>query len=135
MGHYLLSVDGTGYFSSSRVHCGNCCQTHRRVGRTTYYHQLLGAVPVHPAHREVFPLAPVPIVKADGRKKNDCERNAAKRLLRDVRREHPHLRLIAVEDALASNGPHIELLKALDMRFVLASSARGNTGDERARDT
>lgn len=119
MGHYLLSVDGTGYFSSSSVHCGNCCETHHRDGRTTYYHQLLGAVLVHPELREEFALAPEPIVKADGQKKNDCERNASKRLLRDVRRAHPHLRLIVVEDALASNGPHIELLKELDMRFVL----------------
>ncbi len=121
MGHYLLSVDGTGQVSSSSVHCGNCCETHHRDGRVTYHHQLLGAVLVHPEHREVFPLAPEPIAKADGRKKNDCERNAAKRLLRDVRREHPHLRLIVVEDALASNGPHIELLKELDMRFILGA--------------
>ena len=125
LGHHLLSVDGTGYFSSSSVHCGNCCEKHHRDGRTTYYHQMLGAVLVHPRHREVFPLAPEPIVKADGASKNDCERNAAKRLLKDVRREHPHLRLIVVEDALASNGPHIELLKALDMRFVL-SAKRGD---------
>ena len=98
----------------------SACTGHTgRDGRTTYYRQLLGAVLVLPAHREVFALAPEPIVKADGRKKNDCERNASKRLLRDVRREHPHLKLIVVEDALASNGPHIELLKALDMRFVL----------------
>ncbi len=117
--HYLLSVDGTGYFSSSTVHCANCCEKHHRDGRTTYYHQILGAVLVHPEQREVFPLAPEPIVKEDGAKKNDCERNAAKRLLRDVRREHPHLKLLVVEDALASNGPHIELLKTLDMRFVL----------------
>ena len=74
---------------------------------------------MHPEQREVFPLAPEPIVKEDGAKKNDCERNAAKRLLQDVRREHPHLKLLVVEDALASNGPHIELLKTLDMRFVL----------------
>ena len=32
-------------------------------------------------HKEVFPLAPEPILKPDGAKKNDCERNAAKRLL------------------------------------------------------
>ena len=121
MGHYLLSVDGTGQVASSSVHCPNCCETHRRDGRVTYYHQLLGAVLVHPRHREVFALAPEPIVKADGKKKNDCERNAAKRLLRDVRREHPHLKLIVVEDGLASNGPHIEWLKALDMRFVLGA--------------
>ena len=120
-GHYLLSVDGTGYFSSSSVHCKHCCEKRHRDGRTTYYHQLLGAVLVHPAQREVFPLAPEPILKGDGARKNDCERNAAKRLLKDVRREHPHLKLAVVEDGLASNGPHIELLKQLDMRFVLGA--------------
>ncbi len=117
--HYLLSVDGTGYFSSSRVRCKRCCEKRRRDGRVTYYHQMLGAVLVHPAHREVFPLAPEPIARADGERKNDCERNAAKRLLTHVRREHPHLKLLVVEDALASNGPHIRLLQSLDMRFVL----------------
>ena len=121
LGHYLLSVDGTGYFSSSRVHCKRCCERRHRDGRVTYYHPLLGAVLVHPAHRDVFPLAPEPILKGDGARKNDCERNAAKRLLGHVRREHPHLKLIVVEDALASNGPHIELLKALDMRFILGA--------------
>ncbi len=117
--HYLLSVDGTGYFSSQKVHCAHCCERRHRDGRVTYYHQMLGAVLVHPEHREVFPLAPEPILRADGSRKNDCERNAAKRLLRDVRREHPHLKLLVVEDALASNGPHIRLLQELDLRFVL----------------
>ena len=120
-GHYLLSVDGTGYFSSSSVHCKNCCEKHHKDGRVTYYHQMLGAVVVHPEQREVFPLAPEPIVKGDGATKNDCERNAAKRLLGDVRREHPHLKLIVVEDGLASNGPHIKLLKQLDMRFIVGA--------------
>ena len=119
LGHYLLSVDGTGYFSSSTVHCQHCCEKRHRDGRVTYYHQVLGAALVHPQHQEVFPLAPEPILKEDGAKKNDCERNAAKRLLRDVRREHPHLPLMVLEDALASNGPHIKLLKELDMRFIL----------------
>ena len=67
--------------------------------------------------KEVFPFAPEPILKKDGARKNDCERNAATRLLEDVRREHPHLKL--VEDGLASNGPH--LLKGLDLRFILGA--------------
>ena len=120
-GHYLLSVDATGYFSSSSVHCERCCEKHHRDGRTTYYHQMLGAALVHPEQREVFVLAPDPIVKEDGAKKNDCERNAAKRLLSEVRREHPHLKLIVLEDGLASNGPHIKLLNDLDLRFVLGA--------------
>jgi len=101
-GHYLLSLDGTGYFSSSEVHCAQCCEKHHRDGRITYYHQMLGAVLVHPDHREVFPLAPEPILKQDGTRKNDCERNAAKRLLTTLRREQPHLKLMVIEDGLVS---------------------------------
>ena len=59
-------------------------------------------------------------MKGDGAKKNDCERNAAK-LLSDVRREHPHLKLVVVEDGLASNGPHIKHLKALELRFIVGA--------------
>ena len=82
---------------------------------------MLGAVLVHPDHKEVFPLAPEPILKQDGRTQNDCERNAAKRLLTDVRREHPHLKFIVVEDALASNGPHIRHLQSLKLSFILGA--------------
>ena len=49
-GHYLLSMDGAGYFSSQKVHCQQCCEKHHRNGQITYYHQLLGAVLVHPEH-------------------------------------------------------------------------------------
>lgn len=90
-GHSLLSLDGTGTFSSHTIHCQHCAEKHHRDGTITYYHQALGAVLVHPDQREVFPLAPEPILRADGAKKNDGERNASKRLLSDVRREHPPL--------------------------------------------
>ena len=118
-GHYLLSVDGTGYFSSPTVHCDQCCVRNHPNGKVTYYHQVLGAAVVHPDHREVIPLCPEPITRQDGNTKNDCERNAAKRLLLDTRREHPHLKFIVVEDALAANGPHVLLLNELDMHFIL----------------
>lgn len=73
-----------------------------RTGVITYHHQMLGAAIVHPDSREVVPLAPEPIIKQDGTTKNDCERNACKRLLEKIRREHPHLQFIVIEDALAS---------------------------------
>ena len=47
-GHYLLSLDGTGYFSSEKVHCDSCMQKTSRNGKVSYYHQMLGAVLVHP---------------------------------------------------------------------------------------
>jgi len=62
------------------VHCESCLERQHRDGSITYSHQMLGAVIVHPEHKTVIPLAPEPIIKQDGVKKNDCERNAAKRL-------------------------------------------------------
>ena len=42
-GYYLMSVDGTGYFSSSSIHCDQCCVKNHRNGQVTYYHQMLSA--------------------------------------------------------------------------------------------
>jgi len=117
--HYIFSVDGTGQYSSETVHCKNCCEKHHKNGSTTYYHHMLGAALVHPDQKVVIPLAPEPIVKGDGNTKNDCERNAAKRLLTDLRREHPHLKVLIVEDGLASNFPHLSLLDSLKMDYVI----------------
>jgi len=120
-GSYLVSVDGTGYFYSDHIHCDQCCEKHHRDGSVSYYHQILGAVLLHPDLPCVLPLAPEPILKQDGSKKNDCERNAAKRLLQHLRREHPHMKLTIIEDGLASNAPHIETLRELKMNFILGA--------------
>jgi hypothetical protein len=121
-GCYLLSLDGTGYFSSQKIHCGSCLEKlNQQTGEVTYEHHMLGAVIVHPDHKEVIPLAPEPLQKQDGSNKNDCERNAAKRLLRKIRQEHPRLKLIVVEDGLASNAPHIRELMDLGMHFILGA--------------
>jgi len=116
---YLLALDGTGYFSSKKVFCENCCKKEHKDGSTTYYHQMLSGVLVHPDKKAVIPIAPEPIIQQDGSKKNDCERNAAVRFLEDFRREHPHLKVIVTEDGLSSNAPHINLLKDLDLGFIL----------------
>jgi len=118
-GCYLLSLDGTGYFSSPSVHCSSCLEKVSRNGTVTYSHHMLGAALVHPDLQEVIPLMPEPIIKQDGVKKNDCERNAAKRFFDHLRRDHPHLDLIVIEDALSSNAPHVRELQAHDLHYIL----------------
>jgi len=118
-GHYLLALDGTGYFSSTQIHCASCLQKVHRNGSITYAHQMLGAAIIHPDVREVIPLMPEPIVKQDGTDKNDCERNAAKRFVAKLHQDHPHLKFIVTEDSLSSNAPHIETLQAYDLRYLL----------------
>lgn len=118
-GHYLASLDGTQYFSSQNIHCDQCQQRVSKDGQVSYHHQMLTAVLVHPDKKEAIPIALEPIVRQDGETKNDCERNAGVRLLRQLRKDHPKLKLIVVEDGLGSNAPHIRLLKELNFRFIL----------------
>ena len=118
--YYLVSIDGTGYFKSKKVHCQACLQRkNKRTGQITYLHQMLGAAIVHPNQKAVIPLAPEGIMKQDGEKKNDCERNAANRLLAQLRQDHLHLPIIITEDALSANAPHIKELKRHNLGFIL----------------
>src|SRR6267143_5923594 len=118
-GHYLVALDGTGYFSSTTIHCDSCLHKEHRNGSVTYYHQILGAAIIHPDFRAVIPLMPEPIVQQDGTEKNDCERNAAKRFITKLRQDHPHLKFIITEDALSSNAPHIATLHDYGCHSIL----------------
>jgi len=118
-GCYLISLDGTQYFTSGKIHCASCLVKHHRNGTVTYAHQFLGATLVHPDRKEVLPLCPEPIVNQDGHTKNDCERNATRRWLHKFRQEHPHLPAIVVEDALSANAPHLQDLRDANMHYII----------------
>ena len=119
-GCYLLNLAGTGYFSSKKRHSPCCMQkVNSKTGEITYYLQMLGAAIVHPDQKKVIPLCPEIIMQQDGTSKNDCERNAAKRFIAHLRREHPHLPLIINEDPLSSNAPHIRDLQEHNLHYIL----------------
>ena len=119
-GCYLLNLDGTGFFSSKKLNAPYCMEkVDKKTGQITYYLQMLGAAIVHPDFKEVIPLCPEMIIKQDGQTKNDCERNAAKRFFKQLRKDHPHLKLILNEDALSPNAPHIRDLKKYNLHYIL----------------
>ena len=119
-GSYLASLDGTGYFSSKTIHCSSCMQkVNKKTGEVTYYHQLMGGVIIHPNLGEVIPLMPEPILKQDGESKNDCERNAAKRFLAQLKQDYPDLTFTITEDALSPNAPHIRELEKHGFHYIL----------------
>jgi hypothetical protein len=118
-GHYVVALDGTGYFSSPTIHCASCLQKVHRDGSITYYHQMLGAAMIHPDFREVLPLMPEPIIKPDGTAKHDGERKAAKRFMAKLRQDHPPLKCLITEDRLSANAPHLETVHAYGCRSIL----------------
>lgn len=127
LGRYTcLLFDGTEHYCSAEAPCEHfLTKVHRNkkgeVTKTTYHHQALAAVMAHPGSKEVFPVACEPIVKQDGETKNDCEINAAKRLLPAVRGmlAEGQYELLGVFDGLYPNGPMVRLLGGCNMRFVI----------------
>ncbi|MDZ7696232.1 MAG: transposase [Deltaproteobacteria bacterium] len=120
-GCYLLNLDGTGIYASEKLGSEACLvKKHKKKGKITYYQQMVGAAIVHPDYKEVFSIYPEMIMKQDGEKKNDCERNAIKRLLKKFREDHPKLKVIVNEDALSPNAPHIRDLQSYGCHFILA---------------
>lgn len=115
---YMLALDGTQYFESESISCNKCLTKKLKNGNTLFYHQALAATIVHPDLRQVIPLAPEPIKNSDGSKKQDCERNAGKRIVDRVRRTHPKLKLIVLGDDLYSNQPFIKSVKENQLSFI-----------------
>ena len=120
-GHVLISGDGTGLFSSGEVSCPHCCTKQYSNGSTTYYHQMFGTCVVHPDKKNVIPLCPELIQNQDGNSKNDCEQNACKRFLKNLRREHPHLKAIILADGLSSNAPNIRMIEEAKLLYILGA--------------
>lgn len=118
-GMTLVSIDGVEHFSSTQVHCEQCTQKQHRNGEISYQHAMLAAVMVHPEQREVFPLDCEPIICQDGSVKNDCERNAAKRLVEAMSQGYGDTCLVLVEDALYANAPHIRQITAQGWHYIL----------------
>ena len=117
--HILITIDGSGYFSSNTIHCPHCCIRTHRNGQVEYYHQLLTAAIVHPGLRQVLPLSPEFILRDDGNNKNDCEINALKRMLKKIRKLYPTLKIIVLLDGLYASGPTLKSLKEGDFRYII----------------
>lgn len=115
---WLLSLDGTQYFSSTQIHCPNCTTTVR--GETTYYsHTVLIPVLVMPNKAEVLALEPEFITPQDGAQKQDCERNAARRWVERNAAHFAGRKVTLLADDLHCNQPFCELLLDKHIDFIM----------------
>jgi Transposase DDE domain len=120
---HIVACDGVQHFSSKKIKCPHCLTKKHKNGTVTCHHNMLCATLVHPAKSAVFVLDVEPIVRQDGAKKNDCERNAAKRLFANFDKEYSNkikkYNFLFVEDALYANIPHIKMLTTQGHNYVL----------------
>ena len=117
-GEWLISLDGTQHFSSTRIHCDNCYQTRQQDGTVRYSHHLLSPVVVHPDHNQVLSLPPEFLQPQPDHDRQDCERAAAKRWLKQYGPSFKERTATLLGDDLYANQPMCEV--ALKQHFNFA---------------
>ena len=125
----VCSMDGTGYHSSESLHCKQCLTKNKDNPDkpTIYQHFALQAAFMHPDLKQVIPVMTEPIRNTDGAKKQDCETNAAKRLIPLLRKQFPKKKLIIAADDLFSRQPMNECVQDHKFSFFFVAKPTSHT--------
>lgn len=128
---FLLALDGTEYFSSSKIHCSHCCHRTHQNGSTTYFHAAITPVLVAPGRAEIISLEPELITPQDGHEKQDCENAAAKRWIAAHPRQAEDPPITLLGDDLYCNHPICEtvLKQGYDFIFVCKQTSHPELSD------
>ncbi len=117
-GGFLLTLDGTEYFSSKKIHCSHCCHRTHKNGSTTYFHAAVTPVLVAPGCPQVISLEPEFITPQDGHDKQDCENAAAKRWIAAHPRDPKDPPVTLLGDDLYCNQPICETVLDYGYHFI-----------------
>ena len=115
----LVILDGTQYFSSDKIHCDQCNSRELSNGKTNYYHSVITPVIAQPGNDHVIPLAPEFMIPQDGKEKQDCEIEAAKRWVTENGDYLAKHGVTIMGDDLFSRQPFVKAVKDKKLGFIL----------------
>lgn len=121
--YWLIIVDATQLFSFKERHCEHCLTKTFKKGTpeeyTIYYHNVLEAKIVM-GDNIIFSIASDFIENEKGNPtKQDCERNAFKRLAQSLKRMFPRLPICILGDSLYACESVFEVCKANNWEFLI----------------
>lgn len=125
---YLCPIDASQYFISKSLNCKHCLEKKHRDGSKSYSHSVLLPMIVHPKMKQVIPLFPEEIRNEDGKKKQDCEINAAKRLIPKLKESYPGYPLVIMGDGLYAKQTFVELVLENGFDYMLVAKKDYNKG-------
>ena len=114
----LVTLDGTEYYRSDRIHCRQCHLVHHSNGELSYKHMLITPAIVKAGRKDVVALAPEFIRSTDGPKKAENEITAAKRWLARMGEYLSPLSVTIMGDDLYANQPFLSLVREAEMNFL-----------------
>ena len=121
--YWLVAVDATGTHSFNKRHCEHCL-TRKHVDKETgketfsYYHNVLEAKLI--LGEFVFSIGTEFIENEDEFvTKQDCERNAFKRLAKRLKKDFSRLPICIIADSLYANGPVMDICKSNRWEYII----------------
>jgi hypothetical protein len=115
----LIVVDGTEYFSSKKIECGQCNHREQADGKTRYFHSVLTPVIAQAGNSQVIALEPEFMVPQDGHEKQDCENQAIKRWIERHGEFYAKRRVTLLGDDLYSHEPNCRWMGKYHLHFIL----------------
>jgi hypothetical protein len=122
-GRFVVVLDATGHLAFRRRHCPHCL-VYRHATHTVYLHQVLEAKLLGPADLTLS-MASEFIENSDSNaglsgeaQKQDCELKALSRLLPQLRKDFPQLRICLSGDSLYACGRALQLAKDYHCNYV-----------------
>jgi hypothetical protein len=119
----LIALDGTRYFTSSKINCKNCNTTKHSSSKVDYYHSMVTPVIVFPEVESVIPMFPEFNTPQDGSLKQDSEMEAAKRIIKKNESLFTELKATLLGDDLYSHQPFCKLLLDNKLNFIFTCKA------------
>ena len=121
--YWRIILDGTGLFSFHERHCEHCLKSTYKDAdgkeRIYYYHKVLEAKLVL-GKNLVISIGTEFIENEDENvSKQDCEMNAAKRLLPRIKADFPHLPICIQGDALYETEPFMKICRDYNWKYIL----------------
>ena len=121
--YWCVAVDATGLYSFSERHCEHCLRREHKneetgeIERTVYYHNVLEAKLI--IGDMVFSIATEFIENEDANvSKQDCERNAFKRLAVTLKSKYPRLPICLLGDSLYACEPVFEICTKNNWKYL-----------------
>lgn len=126
--YWRIILDGTGLFYFKERHCENCLcvvkkdETGKQIKQ--YYHKVLEAKIV--LSEDIILSIETEFIENENERvsKQDCEINAAKRLLKRIKKEYPRLPICIEGDALYSTEPFMKLCREYNWYYLLTQKER-----------
>lgn len=120
--YWRVILDGTGLFYFKEKHCENCLVTTRKTedGKSIklYYHKVLEAKIVLSDNIIISPGTEFIENENEDVSKQDCETDAAKRLLKRIKKEYPRLPICVQGDALYATEPMMRLCREYNWKYI-----------------